>query len=212
VLAARFRYVDPATSLPISWVGPYGRLTNLEHYFWPKIAADYNWLFGVQTAGRAPGLEFWRPWVYIESGYTWALWTGGLPLLLAVIALVALAVRTGIRLVRSSRPAAGAMGIAVTTLACSLAVLMFFDPHLTFRGGGEIVFVLLALAANLDVGRPVAEREPPQAGSRDLPEAVDGNGIRTHGWEHVRGRHRHNAATPRSWGAPLPSVPDGGAK
>ena len=181
VLAARVRYVDPGTGLPISWTGPYGRLTNLEQYFWPQVAADYNWLFGVRTAGRVPGLQFWRPWVYIESGYTWALWTGGLPLLVAVIALLVVAVRTGRSLTPSSTPVAGAVGIITTTLAWSLAVLMVFDPHLTFRGGGEIVFILLALAANLDPGRPVTDHQQPRSGSEDLPEAAEGAGVAADG-------------------------------
>jgi putative peptidoglycan lipid II flippase len=171
VLAARLNSAsaDPVTGLPDSWTGPYGRLTNLEQYFWPKIAVDYNWLFGVRTAGRVPGLESWRSWVYIESGYTWAVWTGGLPLLAAVIVLLVVTVRTGRRLTPSEEPVARAIGITVTTLAYSLAVLMIFDPHLTFRGAGEMVFILLALAANLDRSAPMTDPEQVQVGIDGVP-------------------------------------------
>jgi murein biosynthesis integral membrane protein MurJ len=199
VLAARIRYLDPGTGLPSSWTGPYGRLTNLEQFFWPQLVADHNWLFGVRTAGRVPGLEFWRQWVYIESGYTWALWTGGLPLLVAVLALLALAVRTGRRLLPSRTPVTGAMGIVVTTLAWSLAVLLLFDPHLTFRGGGEIVFVLLALAANLDAGRHVPDRRSPRTRSDGLPQEADGVPQSVDGVTTPRKRHE-----PTLEGSPAP--------
>lgn len=153
VLAARLGVTDPGTGLPVSWTGRYGRVDNLQRYVLPEIAADHNWLFGVRTAGRIPAAESWREWVYIESGYVWALWTGGLPLLLAVLALLVLAVRSGRRLASSSDPMAGAVGVTVATAAWTLAALMVFDPHLTFRGAGELFVLLLAVGATLDAGR-----------------------------------------------------------
>ena len=137
ILDARLSDSDPSTGLPSSWTGRYGRLENLQQYFLPDIGTDFNWVFGVRTAGRAEGQEFWRPWVYIESGYVWALWTGGLLLLVAVAALLVSAVRAGRRLVASTDPTTSAVGIALVTLACTLAFLMIFDPHLTFRGGAS---------------------------------------------------------------------------
>ena len=151
VLAARLSSADPATGLPRSWTGRYGRLDNLEQYFWPRIQDNYNWLFGVRTAGRVPGRESWREWVYIESGYAWALWTGGLLMVVMVLVVLVVAARTGHRLARSGDPTAGAMGTTLTTVAWMLSALLIFDPHLTFRGAGEVLFVLLALGANLDV-------------------------------------------------------------
>jgi hypothetical protein len=153
VLAARTSATDPNTGLPVSWTGRYGRLDNLQHYFWPQIGSDLNWLFGVQTSSRVPGAEPWREWVYIESGYTWALWNGGLPLLIAALALVVVAIRTGRRLTASSRGVPRAVGITLAVVAWALAVLMFLDPHLTLRGGADLLFVVLALGATLDLTR-----------------------------------------------------------
>jgi hypothetical protein len=169
VLSARTSAADPATGLPVSWTGEYGRLANLQRYFLPELASDYNWVFGVQTSARMPGEESWRAWVYIESGYVWTMWTGGLPLLAAVVTLIVVAVRTGRRLMRSDARISRVLGTALITVPATLAVLMVLDPHLTLRGGAELFFVLLALGAGLTsadggrpaVGEPVAE---PQVG------------------------------------------------
>jgi hypothetical protein len=168
VLAARLSDEDPQTGLPESWTGPHGRLENLRRYFWTDIGVDYNWLFGVRTAGRVPADESWRDWVYIENGYIWAVWTGGLPLLVAVLALIVAAAGTGRRLASSSEPVTAAIGTTVATVAWTLAGLLLFDPHLTFRGGGELLFVLLALGATLDAAdrqgggtQPMMGLQPP---------------------------------------------------
>ncbi len=175
VLAARLSYTDARTGLPPSWVGPHGRLENLRHYFWPKIGADFNWLFGVRTAGRVPGEEYWRPWVWIESGYTWALWTGGLPLLVAVLTLLVVTARMGRRLATAADPVIGAMGTTLTTVAWTLAVLLIFDPHLTYRGAGDFLFVLLALGATLDLrARPGASRDEHPVEQHRAEHAADG--------------------------------------
>lgn len=164
VLRARLSSADPETGLPSSWTGRYGRLENLRQYVWPEVTADFNWLFGVRTAGRVPGRENWREWVYIESGYAWSLWTGGLLLLVAVLVLLGAAARTGRRLRSSADPVGRAMGATLVTVVWMLAVLMVFDPHLTFRGAGEVLFVLLALGANRELDA-VEEGPAPGRGS-----------------------------------------------
>jgi hypothetical protein len=168
ILDARLSDSDPSTGLPSSWTGRYGRLANLREYFLPDIGADFNWVFGVRTAGRAEGQEFWRPWVYIESGYVWALWTVGLLLLVAVVALLVAAVRAGRRLVASTDPTTSAVGIALVTRAGTVAFLMIFDPHLTFRGGSELLFVLLALGA----ARDARIRRPDRSDDLEASHAV----------------------------------------
>ncbi len=182
VLAARLTSADPSTGLPTSWTGRYGRLENLRQYFWPEITADYNWLFGVRTAGRVPGRESWRQWVYIESGYGWALWTGGLLLVVAVLALLAVAARTGSRIASSDEPTVGAMGITLATVAWMLGALLVFDPHLTFRGGGDVLFVLLALGANLEVGRRPGRARQQREGREHHPEQAVHPGHGSAGW------------------------------
>lgn len=162
VVEARLGSTDPRTGLPVSWTGRYGRLENLQTYFWPEIGADWNWLLGVRPAARVPGAESWRDWVYIESGYTWLVWTGGLPLLVATLALFTVAVTAGRRLRTAAEPVAAAIGVSLLAAAAALAVLMIFDPHLTLRGGAELLFVLLALAAGHDRSRA-------RRGDEDVP-------------------------------------------
>lgn len=154
VVASRLNGLDPTTGLPASWTDRYGRLDNLRTFFWPRIAEDFNWLLGVRTTSRVPGESGIRPWVYIESGYTWALWNGGLPLLIGVLVLLVVMYRTGRRLRPTGSVEVRALGIVLSVLAWVLAVLMIMDPHLTIRGGAEILFVLLALCASADAARP----------------------------------------------------------
>lgn len=54
VLAARIDSLDPDTGLPVSWTDRYGRLDNLERYFWPRLAEDFNWLLGVRPPAGCP--------------------------------------------------------------------------------------------------------------------------------------------------------------
>jgi len=168
ILDARLSNTDPSTGLPSSWTGRYGRLANLQEYFLPDIGTDFNWVFGVRTAARAEGQEFWRPWVYIESGYVWAVWTGGLLLLVAVVALLVAGARAGRRLVSSTEPTTSAVGITLIVLAWTVGFLLIFDPHLTFRGGSELIFVLLGLGAALDA----SARHPDRSDDLEVSDAV----------------------------------------
>jgi hypothetical protein len=149
------------SGVPSSWEA---RRFNLTNYFWPELARNGNWLLGVRPAGRLPSYEPWREWVYIESGYTWLLWTGGIPLLVAYLWLSWAVWRGALGLARPAvlarrlapgrpdpRPEgerfASAIGMAVAVSWAVVFVLMLFDVHLTLRGPADALFPLLALLA-----------------------------------------------------------------
>lgn len=154
--------LDSATEsgVPDSWEARHFNLTN---YFWPELLRGGNWVLGVRPAGRVPSYEPWRDWVYIESGHTWLLWTGGVPLFLAFLWFSRTALRGSLALVapahrrptRRRRPTtrspgdgerlASALGLAVATAYAVVFVLMLFDVHLTMRGAADALFPLLAL-------------------------------------------------------------------
>lgn len=148
VIALRLSGFHGGTALPYSWVV---RLQNLRTYFWPTMFSDWNWILGVRPSARvlAPTQEY--GYVWIESGYTWLLWGGGIPLLASYLAFVWAAVRKGAGLARRGG-AAGAAGVALAAYVASQAVMMGFDPHLTFRGSGDELFLILGLLGALSIG------------------------------------------------------------
>ncbi|MBA2575188.1 MAG: hypothetical protein H0V05_00850 [Euzebyaceae bacterium] len=142
VLQERISRLD-SEGVPVSWVA---RLDNLRTYFWPELTTDFNYLLGVRPSARVPAPESWRDWVFIESGHTWLLWNGGIPLVVAFFLFLWVAMRTVARVARSRRDGIGVAAVASFTALTVLAVLMTFDPHLTLRGSADLSFPLLALA------------------------------------------------------------------
>jgi murein biosynthesis integral membrane protein MurJ len=149
VIRTRLNGFDSATGLPISWTD---RLYNLRTYFWPVLFSDHNWILGVRPAARVPLTSKRFSYVWIESGYTWLLWGGGLPLLGSYIAFVGTSLRKGWVHARRA-DAAGIAATAVFTALCAQAVLMLLDPHLTYRGSGDVLFMMFALVRRLPGGR-----------------------------------------------------------
>jgi hypothetical protein len=148
VIMQRWRDLDAGTGLPQSW---QVRLDNLRTYVWPELFPGPGWVFGVRPSARIPADVPWGPYVYVESGHTWLLWTGGVPMLLAYLAFTVIAVRA---LAGRGRrhDAVGAAALAAVASVAVVFVLMTFDPHLTMRGAADLMFTLLALA--LTPGRP----------------------------------------------------------
>ena len=161
VIQLRLSDFNSTTGLPLSWVD---RLYNLRTFFWPVLFSDHNWILGVRPAARITAPRVAGGYIWIESGYTWLLWGGGIPLLATYIAFAAAVIRKGWAWARRA-DAAGIVATAVTAAMCSQVVLMAFDPHLTFRGSGDALFLLLALMRNLPARRtsPVSVSRPAAA-------------------------------------------------
>jgi murein biosynthesis integral membrane protein MurJ len=142
--------------LPLSWVD---RLYNLRTFFWPVLFSDHNWILGVRPTPRVAAPSKEGGFIWIESGYTWLLWCGGIPLLASYIAFAGAVLRKSWAYVRRA-DAAGIVATAVLAAMCSQVVLMSFDPHLTFRGSGDAFFLLLPLIRKLPARRasPAAPR------------------------------------------------------
>ena len=147
VIAARLAGFDNLAGMPHSWVG---RLNNLRRFFWPQIFDGFNWLWGVRPAARVPAPETWRTWVNIESGHTWLMWVGGMPLLLAFFLFSAVVATVALRVARTTTGPVGAAATAAFASVVMIFVLTIFDPHLTVRGCADLFFPLLALAVTID--------------------------------------------------------------
>jgi hypothetical protein len=143
VIQTRLAGFQTLNGIPISWTG---RLTNLHTYFWPVLFSDRHWVLGVRPAARIADPHRANGYVWIESGYTWLLWAGGIPLLLAFVAFVVVAARAMLRAIYGASDARRIAGLAGFVAVTMIVVLMAFDPHLTYRGVADELFALLAIA------------------------------------------------------------------
>ena len=157
IVAARLADVDQGSGLPQSWII---RWNNVSELYLPSLA-DGGWLLGVNPNAIQLPPDVWRDVIYLESGYLWLLWVGGVPLLLAALFFLATAWSDlGTANAYDNPPATPSdgqtmMGIRVGAQAAvaMVATLSVLDPHLTLRAGADTLFVLIAAGVAL---RPIA--------------------------------------------------------
>jgi hypothetical protein len=152
VIERRLAEFGSASGWPVSWEGRWSNLTN---HFWPPLFSHLNFLLGVRVSARVPDSALASGYIWIESGYTWLLWAGGIPLLAAFGYFLCVHLSSSIGLARGQGPVA-AVGLALATGLIVIAVLMTIDPHLTYRGSADLLFALIALvgvSAATDLGQ-----------------------------------------------------------
>ncbi len=157
VVSTRLQGFASVNGLPASWIG---RLHNLETYFWPELWSGPNMLLGVRPSARIPVSGEITGFVWIESGYTWLLWGGGIPLLLAFVYFAAATFRLSYTQLRVGSEYTRVAAFATFVALIVVVGLMFFDPHLTYRGSADCFFALLALTV---IGR--TRGDPPKIDS-----------------------------------------------
>jgi hypothetical protein len=128
--------------VPRSWIG---RWSNLSDFYLPRFGF-INVLLGVSPDSVLEAPERWRDVIYLESGYLELLWVGGIPLLAAFIWLSIVVLRR----TRELMVQPGAVGAAASALwVCwwFVLILTVLDPHLTLRGTGDLLFMLIGITA-----------------------------------------------------------------
>ncbi len=141
--------------LPVSW---QTRLDNLRRFYLPEFADWKDWLFGVRLDVTADYDQVVGEEVFLESGYLWCLWVGGIVLLIAAVAfLLTGIVRTASR-ARHSDPWIAAAATATLSAFIYIALLLPIDQHLTFRASTDLFVLLLAISM---VGQPPPVRLVP---------------------------------------------------
>lgn len=152
-----------SSGLPQSWSG---RIANLRDFILPQFGNGWNILFGVRPAARVAAPETWREWIFIESGYVWLVWSGGIPLLAAFVYFMA----TSLRMLRQTIARYNGELRAIATGAFVglwvIIVVTVLDPHLTMRGVADLLFPMLAM---VHLGRVAAQTTTPTV---PVPEEV----------------------------------------
>lgn len=141
VVDARLADLDPTTGLPTSWLI---RWTNVTELYWPSLA-DGGWILGVGPNAVIVPPDIWRDQVFLESGYLWLLWVGGLPLLIAAAGFLLAAFRDLDYSTVTSGSPIHATRLAARASVAMIAVMSVLDPHLTLRAEADLLFTMLAV-------------------------------------------------------------------
>lgn len=161
VILNRLAGFQSSSGLPHSWSS---RVENLDTFIIPRFANGWNLVFGVRPAARVPAPEIWREWVFIESGYVWLLWSGGIPLLVSYFYFIRRCLLMLAGVIRSHTGEMKAIAVGSFVGIWVIAVLTILDPHLTMRGVADLLFPLLAMA---QLGA-VAARQPEQEPTKEV--------------------------------------------
>ncbi len=144
VVAGRLSGFDGGDQLQSSWIG---RIDNVTNFYLPQLGG-FHWVLGVRPNPVLQAPETWRDVIYLESGILWLLWVGGVPLLIAFCWFLFSALRDTHAVARARSDEIGVAALAAWAAFGAMAVLTVIDQHLTLRGGGDLLFVLLGLAMN----------------------------------------------------------------
>jgi hypothetical protein len=144
VVDKRLEGFQSPSGLPLSW---QGRINNLENYFIPQLFSHGHWILGVRPAARVATSKIASGFIWIESGYMWLLWAGGIPLLLSFLYFLWAGGREAVTVFRARSDALAAAALAVVVSLSLVGVLMTIDPHLTYRGSADLMFALLGIVA-----------------------------------------------------------------
>jgi hypothetical protein len=155
VIAQRVSGFQTGDGLPQSWSG---RIDNMTRFILPEFGNGWNLIFGVRPAARVPAPETWREWVFIESGYVWLLWTGGIPLLVAFCWFVVVCLRMLKVTIANHATEIRAIATGAFVGIWVIAVLTIFDPHLTMRGVADLIFPFLAMSQIARIGSTSSDR------------------------------------------------------
>jgi hypothetical protein len=144
VINKRLEGFQSPSGLPVSW---QGRLNNLHNYFLPELFSHTHWVLGVRPAARVATQARAAGYIWIESGYIWLLWAGGIPLLLSFFYFLWAGGREAVAVLRTRTDAPSAAALAVIVALSVVGVLMAIDPHVTYRGSADLLFALLGIVA-----------------------------------------------------------------
>jgi len=147
------------SQLPQSWVIRWSNVTTL---YLPRLSG-FRWVFGVRPDTTLIPPETWRNIVYLESGYLWLFYVGGIPLVLAFLWFLRRGFVHTKTVIARRDDDIGVAAVAARGALWCLLILSIIDPHLTMRGGADLFFILLGLSANLNVPEPRPEAAAPRA-------------------------------------------------
>lgn len=157
VVAERMNDLNRGSGLPTSWLV---RWNNVSELYLPPLRSG-GWILGVSPDTELVPPDLWRETVYLESGYLWLLWVGGVPLLVATLGFLRAAWRSVTIDPTTSPDWSATAGIAARAGVAMMVVLSLIDPHLTLRAGADMFFVLVALASTpVPLARPIPPAAP----------------------------------------------------